>query len=247
MSMYSTGEAAKMCGVTVRTVQYYDSRGILNPSELTEGGRRLYNEEDLTKLKTICFLRDLGLSINAIGDLMAAENSGKTLMLLLEQQQKLLEEETAEKKEKLERISDLKKAIRTAADFSVNKIGDIAESMENKKKLGRMRRALVCLAIPFGVLEWSAIILWIIKGWWWLFLIYLAAGIIGSVFILNYYYKRTVYICPECGEVFKPAKKVFVFANHTPRTRKLICPKCNKKSWCIEAYDDSSEKLQPEH
>ena len=47
MSKYTTGELAKLCGVTVRTVQYYDARGILIPSELSEGGRRLYSEDDL--------------------------------------------------------------------------------------------------------------------------------------------------------------------------------------------------------
>ena len=48
MSKYTTGELAKLCNVTVRTVQYYDSRGILVPSGLSEGGRRLYSEDDLT-------------------------------------------------------------------------------------------------------------------------------------------------------------------------------------------------------
>ena len=50
MSKYTTGELAKRCGVTVRTVQYYDTRGILVPSELSEGGRRLYSEEDLKRI-----------------------------------------------------------------------------------------------------------------------------------------------------------------------------------------------------
>ena len=50
MSKYTTGELAKLCGVTVRTVQYYDARGILIPSELSEGGRRLYSEDDLILL-----------------------------------------------------------------------------------------------------------------------------------------------------------------------------------------------------
>ena len=40
--MYSTGEIAKLCGITVRTVQYYDQRGLLIPTELSEGGRRMY-------------------------------------------------------------------------------------------------------------------------------------------------------------------------------------------------------------
>ena len=41
LGLYTTGEVAKLCGVSVRTVQYYDTRGILTPSSLTEGGRRL--------------------------------------------------------------------------------------------------------------------------------------------------------------------------------------------------------------
>ena len=60
MSKYTTGEIAKLCGVTVRTVQYYDSRNILVPSELSEGGRRLYSEADVQKLRVICFLRNIG-------------------------------------------------------------------------------------------------------------------------------------------------------------------------------------------
>ena len=49
MSRYTTGESAKLCHVSVRTVQYYDTRNILVPSELSEGGRRLYSEDDLKR------------------------------------------------------------------------------------------------------------------------------------------------------------------------------------------------------
>ena len=73
MSKYTTGELAKLCGVTVRTVQYYDSRGILIPTELSEGGRRLYTDDDLRRLRIICFLRDMGLPIDAIAQLLAEE------------------------------------------------------------------------------------------------------------------------------------------------------------------------------
>ena len=51
MAQYTTGELAKECGITVRTVQFYDQKGILVPSARTEGGRRLYSEEDLKKKK----------------------------------------------------------------------------------------------------------------------------------------------------------------------------------------------------
>ena len=56
MSLYTTGELAKKCNVSVRTIQYYDERGILVPTDLTERGRRLFSEEDVATLETICFL-----------------------------------------------------------------------------------------------------------------------------------------------------------------------------------------------
>ena len=81
----TTGEIAKLCGVTVRTVQYYDARGLLCPSELTEGGRRLYTEEDVKRLQVICMLREIGLSINVIGQLLREEDPGSVIDLLLRQ------------------------------------------------------------------------------------------------------------------------------------------------------------------
>ncbi len=49
--IYTTGEMAKLAGVSIRTVQYYDQRGILIPSDLTEGGRRRHSESDLERLR----------------------------------------------------------------------------------------------------------------------------------------------------------------------------------------------------
>ena len=90
MSKYTTGEMAKLCGVTVRTVQYYDTRGILIPSALSEGGRRLYSEDDLKRLKVICFLRELDIPIDAISQIMKDVHPEKVIELLIEQQDSIL-------------------------------------------------------------------------------------------------------------------------------------------------------------
>ena len=90
--LYTTGEVAKLCGVSVRTVQYYDTRNILTPSELSEGGRRLYSEEDVRRMKIICFLRDAGISISSIEGLLAEKEPGKVIHMLIEQQDALLNE-----------------------------------------------------------------------------------------------------------------------------------------------------------
>ena len=83
MSQYTTGEMAKLCGITVRTVQFYDQRGILTPSALTEGGRRLYSGEDLKRMKIICFLRDTGLSLDTISRLLKEEDPGSVIAVFL--------------------------------------------------------------------------------------------------------------------------------------------------------------------
>ena len=70
MSTYTTGDIAKLCNVSVRTVQYYDTRGILQPTELSEGGRRLYTEQDLEKMKIICALKELDLSLDLISKII---------------------------------------------------------------------------------------------------------------------------------------------------------------------------------
>jgi len=118
MSMYTTGEIAKLCGVSVRTVQYYDSRNILIPSELSEGGRRLYTEQDLKRMQMICFLRNAGISINSIGELLSKEDPGSVISILLEQQEKLLQEEVNERQTKLELIAGIRRELKTVDNFS---------------------------------------------------------------------------------------------------------------------------------
>ena len=105
MSKYTTGEIAKLCNVTVRTVQYYDKRGILVPSETSEGGRRIYSEDDLKRMRIICFLRSLDMSIDSIGELMQEEHPQNVISILLEQQEQSLRSEINERQEKLEAIT----------------------------------------------------------------------------------------------------------------------------------------------
>ena len=105
MSQFSTGELAKAAEVSVRTVQYYDQRGILTPSEVTEGGRRIYHDSDLERLQVICFLRDLDFSIKQIKKLLQEENREQVLELLLTDQIESLEKSSKEIEVKLKRPS----------------------------------------------------------------------------------------------------------------------------------------------
>lgn len=236
MSKYTTGEIAKLCGVSVRTVQYYDSRNILAPSELSEGGRRLYSEDDLEKMKIICFLRELDLPLGSIGELLSEEQPETIISMLLDEQGTVLQKEIKEKQTKLDKLSELKKGLKEVERFSVESIGDVAYTMENKKKMRRLHAILLISGIPIAILQWGSIILWIASGIWWPFVAYLLIGIPYGVWASKFYFKRVVYICPQCHEVFKPALKEAIFARHTPTLRKLTCTACGYHGFCVETY-----------
>ncbi len=243
MSKYTTGEIAKLCEVTVRTVQYYDTRGILVPSELTEGGRRLYNDEDLRKMKIICFLRELDLPINSIAELLKEEDPGSVISLLLEQQRKMLKEEIDEREERLKKLEDLSSGLKNFEHFSVESIGDIAYLMKNKKELMKMRWKMIGLGSIMNVIEIGTIILWIKTGIWWPFAVGMCIVVAIGVFISRYYYKSVDYICPQCHTVFKPKFGEMFWANHTPNTRKLTCTCCGHKGFCVETYAQGEKEV----
>lgn len=236
MSQYTTGEIAKLAGVTVRTVQYYDSRGILIPSDFSEGGRRLYNEDDLKRLHIICFLRDLGIQINDIGEILSAENAKNVISLLLEQQLSVVQEEIAEREKQKEAIETIQKEMKYYDNFSIEHLNDIANQMKNRKKLKRTRIVVLVVGIIADLIEAGTLILGTVTGNWWPFTIGMILIIALAVFAVGYYYRSIAFICPECHKVFRPGKAEFVFANHTPTTRKLKCRECGHRGFCVETY-----------
>ncbi len=242
MSKYTTGEIAKLCGVTVRTVQYYDTRGILVPSELTDGGGRLYSEDDVRRLKIICFLRELGLPIDSISQLLSEKDPGSVISLLLDQQEKVLVDEISERQEKLDKLGSLRQGLKEIKNFSVDDISDIAYTMENKKKLNKVHRTILLTGLPVTLLEIAAVILWIKTGIWWPFVLYWVIAIPYGILISRYYFRNVAYICPQCHEVFRPTFKEAFWARHTPSTRKLTCTHCGHHGFCVETYGGSDNE-----
>ena len=51
--MMIVNEVSKLTGVSIRTLQYYDSIGLLKPSGYTESGYRLYDDTALERLQQI--------------------------------------------------------------------------------------------------------------------------------------------------------------------------------------------------
>lgn len=236
MSFYTTGELAKKCNVSVRTVQYYDERGILVPTEISEGGRRLFSDDDVATLETICFMRDLDISIKSIAEILESDESKKAIELLLQEQEKSLQEEIKRKNEQLDKIKEISSYLVSFKEGSQKTIHDISEIMEKKNKLKAVYRKMIAVVIPLEILEIVTFILGILKGIWIPFFVTLGVLIVVSIGMVNYWYKRIAYICPECHLEYKPKKTEVFFANHNPKMRKLTCPNCKRKIWSLEVY-----------
>lgn len=86
----STGEAAKISGLTIRTLQHYDNIGVLPASGRTEGGRRFYTESDMVKLEHVVFYRGLGFSLEQIKERLLGDALDESANDLLTMQKFML-------------------------------------------------------------------------------------------------------------------------------------------------------------
>ena len=107
-SHWKVGEIAKLTGLTIRTLRYYDQIGLFSPSDQTDSGHRLYTESDISRLHQILSLKELGLALEEIKTLLARKYCSPIEIVSLQvtrltenikSQQKLLEE--------LEHVSEL--------------------------------------------------------------------------------------------------------------------------------------------
>lgn len=64
--LLSTGDLARHCETTVRTVRFYEEAGLIEPDARSEGGHRMFKPDQLTKLQLIMDLREAGLSLQDI-------------------------------------------------------------------------------------------------------------------------------------------------------------------------------------
>ena len=121
-------DVAKLTGVTVRTLHYYDEIGLLKPSEVTQAGYRVYNDTDLEVLQQILFFRELDFSLEDIRKIM--QNPAYEKESALRKQKELL----MQKRSRLDSlISLVDKTLKGEQDMSFRQF-DTTDIEETKKK-----------------------------------------------------------------------------------------------------------------
>lgn len=132
MPMMTVNEVSKMTGVSIRTLQYYDTIGLLKPSGYTKAGYRLYDDTALERLQQILLFKELEFPLKEIKEIIDAPNFDR--MKALEQQIELL----TLKKEHLENLIDFAREIKQLGvkkmDFTVFDTKKIDEYAKQAKE-----------------------------------------------------------------------------------------------------------------
>ena len=78
---FTVGELAKLTGITVRTLHHYDEIGLVQPSDRSRAGYRLYSDDDVLRLQQVLVYKELGMPLDEIAAVLddPAFDRGKAL------------------------------------------------------------------------------------------------------------------------------------------------------------------------
>jgi MerR family transcriptional regulator, copper efflux regulator len=64
------GQVAERTGLSLRTIRFYEENGLVPPTSRTDGGFRLYSEDDVARLEVIKRMKPLGFSLDEMRELL---------------------------------------------------------------------------------------------------------------------------------------------------------------------------------
>ncbi len=108
---YRIGEIGKLLELSTRTIRYYEEIGLLNTVKRIEGGRRIYTDDDLRRLRFIKKLKLLGLSLGEMAELENHYNQHRTNKKVLPKVAELLNRHSSEIESRIKELGKLKKEI----------------------------------------------------------------------------------------------------------------------------------------
>jgi cob(I)alamin adenosyltransferase len=130
------GELARETGVTVRALRHYDDQGLLQPTERSEAGYRLYAEEDVRRLYRLVALRRLGLSLDQVAAVLEGER--EDLEETLRHQLGCIERELSLLSELRHRVADVLDALHERHEAPADQLIDVIEVMTMEITLDRI-------------------------------------------------------------------------------------------------------------
>ena len=87
---FTVGELAKLTGITVRTLHHYDQIGLVQPSDRSDAGYRLYGDADVLRLQQVLLYRELGLPLDQIAGVLESRTPPERRSALAKHRETLL-------------------------------------------------------------------------------------------------------------------------------------------------------------
>lgn len=106
--MFKIGDFSKLNKISVKALRYYDDLGILKPYKIdTESGYRYYSASQLPRLNRILALKDLGLSLKEIANILDSKLCTDTVLSMLSIKENEIKKNIENEKEKLLKLENL--------------------------------------------------------------------------------------------------------------------------------------------
>lgn len=130
--LMTVGELARRVGVTVRTIQYYDQKGLLHPSSKSEQNQRLYSRDDEERLYRILTLKYLGFSLTKIKEAEALDGR-QELSGALEHRMHELERESVEVLRNISTVNGLREHLAASEHVRWSDFAQAISDMQNRE------------------------------------------------------------------------------------------------------------------
>lgn len=234
MTQYLTGELAKLCSISTRTLQYYDKKDLLKPAYIQDNNYRIYTDNEVERLKMILTLKDMGFSLKDIKTLLINNHDMKAIYLLLEQKIIQDEQKVTETQQKIKHMKQVKSMITESSTSPLPKINVIENILIKHKYSKQLYKKLFIIGAIGTLIQVVGLSISVVMKSYLPFIIALLLGVICAIQLTNRFYNSVMYMCPHCHTEFKPRILPWMFAKHTPKTRYLSCPNCHQSHHCVE-------------
>lgn len=163
--LFSTGEFAKRANVTVRTIHYYEKKGLIRPEKISDSGYRYYGQREFARLQRVLTLKLLGFSLEEIREFSLNENDRDFLQRSFGMQLSLVRKKIEHLKaveESIQNVSEMF-AVDDVPDWDeitkliriINMDGDLVEQYKNGKNIdARITLHSRCSSNPQSWFSW---------------------------------------------------------------------------------------------
>lgn len=134
MELMTVGTLAKRAKVSIRTLQYYDKMGLLKPSQISEGGRRMYSVQDMTILHQIITFKNLGLSLNEIKQRLIPIHTNEDIKKMLIKQAELIKAQIQKANHVIESIQMIASEIDTEQAVNWSKYSNMLQLIQENNE-----------------------------------------------------------------------------------------------------------------